>query len=63
MRTMTKLETETGIEIQASMIPTHSGLYRVVVIERFASGNFCKKEHENVSEVAAQGLLHFYTGE
>lgn len=46
----------------ATMIPTHSGMFKVTVIHRFDSGNFCtEKPHDNLSKVAALGLLHFYT--
>lgn len=60
MKTATKWEA--GIETTATMVPTHSGMFEVSVIHRFDSGNFSKENPiENLSEVAATGLLTFYT--
>lgn len=59
--TATKIEKAFGIAITATIIPVSAGLYNVVVIHRFNSGNFIKSEHVNQSLVAAQGLLAFYT--
>lgn len=43
------------------MLPATAGMFTITVIHRFPSGNFIKKVIENQSEVAALGLLHFYT--
>lgn len=53
---------ETGIETTASILPGNAGMYRVTVIHRFDSGNFHKElDKDNLSLVAAEGLLHFWT--
>lgn len=46
----------------ATMILEMNGFYRVTVIHRFDSGNFVKDcDARNLSQVAAEGLLAFYT--
>lgn len=52
-----------GGETTVSVLPTDLGkaLRRVIVIHRFDSGNFCKEKEVVCSEVAAQGLVAFYT--
>lgn len=46
----------------ASIFKTQSyGLYSVKVIHKFDSGNFLEENHDNLSLVAAKGLLIFYT--
>lgn len=60
IKTATKYEF--GIETTASMLAGDAGMFRVTVIHRFDSGNFMKEDPiENLSRVAAEGLLHFYT--
>lgn len=50
---------ETTVSVLDDEIP---GLYRVTVIHRFDSGNFVKEpDHNNLSRVAAEGLLALYT--
>ena len=52
-----------GGETTVTVLPTDLGkvFRRVIVIHRFDSGNFCKEKEQIVSEVAAKGLVHFYT--
>lgn len=46
----------------ASILQSNAGMFKVTVIHRFDSGNFIKEpEFDNLSLVAAKGLLHFYT--
>lgn len=53
---------ENGIETQASILETGPGLHKVTVIHRFDSGNhLTEKPQENLSLVAALGVLEFYT--
>lgn len=53
---------EWGCEVTATILEQGAGLYTLQVINRFASGNFYKEEPiQNLSLVAAEGLLHFYT--
>lgn len=53
---------ENGIETQASILETSPGLHKVTVIHRFDSGNFLtEKPQENLSLVAALGVVEFYT--
>jgi hypothetical protein len=63
METIIATKRSGSIQTTATMIPTRSGLYRVTVIHRFFdSGNFySEKPMENLSYVAAEGVLHYFT--
>ncbi len=56
----TKTKTIGFIETTATIVPTHSGMFKVIVIHRLPSGNFQKQEHDNLSRVSALGLQTFY---
>jgi hypothetical protein len=51
-----------AVTTTATMLPNGAGFFNVYVIHRFDSGNFVKEPViSNQSEVAALGLLNYYT--
>lgn len=52
-----------GGETTVTVMEAYAGMYRVIVIHRFDSGNFITERDEIVSLVAAEGMLAFYKGD